>query len=98
MKELTGKDLTGDAWVDCLKEPVAHRIMREKREYEEMLDKIKAKGSGTPEAPKDIDLMMEVNFVDGDEVISSTTDGGLLAACKRFEEFVGARVAAAASS
>mmetsp|Transcript_36439 Transcript_36439/g.79717 ORF Transcript_36439/g.79717 Transcript_36439/m.79717 type:complete len:648 (-) Transcript_36439:248-2191(-) len=98
VKELTGKDLTGDAWVDCLKEPVARRIVREKREYEEMLDKIKAQGSGTPEAPKDIDLMMEVNFVDGDEVISSTTDGGLLAACKRFEDFVGARVASATSS
>lgn len=93
VKELTGRELTGEAWVNALKEPTSDRIVREKQEYDAMIEKTKGKTFATVD--KDIDLKMKVNFVDGDEVISSSTDGGLLAACKKFEEFVGARVAAA---
>jgi hypothetical protein len=40
---------------------------------------------------------MTVKFVDGDEVIadSSQVSGGILAACKEFEAYVGSRTASA---
>jgi len=46
----------------------------------------------------EIDLNMTVKFVDGDELIagSSKTPSGILGACKQFEDFVAARVAASA--
>ena len=40
-KDLTGKDLSGDAWVDALKESTANKIAREKKEYDEMIVKMK---------------------------------------------------------
>ena len=94
VKDLTGKDLTGNAWVDELKESVKDKISRERKEYDEMIEKKKTEGSPA----KDIDLQMNVNFVDGDELISSSIDGGLLSACEKFEAFVAARVAAAAEA
>ena len=42
-----------------------------------------------------LDLKMEVRFVDGDELIAASSDGGLLEACSKSEEFVAKRVAAA---
>ena len=41
---------------------------------------------------------MEIRFVDGDELIAASSDGGLLEACSKFEEFVAKRVAAAAAA
>ena len=92
VKDLTGKDLSGDAWVDVLKESTADKIAREKKEYDEMIVKMKSEKEDSS-----LDLKMEVRFVDGDELIS-TSDGGLLEACSKFEEFVAKRVAAAAAA
>jgi hypothetical protein len=89
VKELTGKELTGTSWIAELKEGVEEKVTREKLEYDESLAK------ATSTLPVDLD--MTVKFVDGDEVIadSSKVSGGILAACKEFEAFVGTRTAAA---
>lgn len=96
VKDLTGKELSGDAWVATLKESVDDCIDREKKEYDEA---IKKAAEGSCDA-KDIDLNMTVRFVDGDTLIadSSKSPGGLLGACNEFEKFVAARVAAAKAS
>lgn len=91
VKELTGKDLSGDNWVAALNESVDDKVAREKKEYEESLKKASASNDDS------VDLNMTVKFVDGDEVIadSSQVSGGVLEACKQFEAFVAARLAAA---
>lgn len=89
VKDLTGKELTGDAWVESLKEDVEEHIKQEKQEYDEMIKKC------ADEKPNDdIDLKMTVKFVDGDEVIADSSKSGLLGACKEFEAFVAARTKA----
>lgn len=89
VKDLTGKELTGDAWVEALKEDVEEHIKQEKQEYDEMIKKC------ADEKPNDdIDLKMTVKFVDGDEVIADSSKSGLLGACKEFEAFVAARTKA----
>ena len=93
VKDLTGKDLSGDAWVDALKESTADKIAREKKEYDEMIVKMKGEKEDSS-----LDLKMEVRFVDGDQLIATSSDGGLLEACSKFEEFVAKRVAAAATA
>lgn len=93
VKDLTGKDLSGDAWVNALKESTADKIAREKKEYDEMIVKMKGEKEDSS-----LDLKMEVRFVDGDELIAASSDGGLLEACSKFEEFVAKRVAAAAAA
>lgn len=86
VKELTGKELTGDPWVNHLKEAVDDKVKRSKKEYDE----------AKPNAETLVDLDMTVRFVDGDELIAdSSKEGGILGACEKFEEFVAARVAAA---
>ena len=93
VRELTGKDLTADAWIAVLNETVEDKVARERKEYDEVV----AKGAATTTAPLDEILNMKVRFVDGDEVIadSTATEGGILGACQVFEEFVAKRVAAA---
>jgi len=39
VKDLTGKELSGGAWVDVLKENVEEKVHRERKEYEEALAK-----------------------------------------------------------
>lgn len=92
VKELTGRELSGDAWVQALKESVDDKIAREQREYNAAI----VGGSAKDECQDDVDLNMVVRFVDGDTLISdsSKAKGGLLGACKEFETFVDARVAA----
>lgn len=90
VRDLTGKPLSGDDWVAALNESADDKVKREKKEYEEALTK-------PPTTSSSVDLNMTVKFVDGDEVIadSSKMSGGILEACKQFESFVAARVAAA---
>ncbi|CAB9519860.1 Peptidase family M3 [Seminavis robusta] len=86
VKDLTGKELVGTAWVNHLKENVDDKVKRAKKEFEE----------ATPVAETSVDLNMTVRFVDGDELIAdSSSEGGILEACKKFEQFVAKRVAAA---
>ena len=102
VKDLTGKDLTGDAWVDALKEDLEEHIVQEKKEYQEMIDKCNAAAAETSEEKNDndetLDLQMTVRFVDGDEVISDSSVSGLLGSCREFEAFVAARVEAASAA
>jgi oligoendopeptidase F len=85
VKELTGKELSGTAWVNHLKETVDDKVKRAKKEYDE----------AKPSSNTSIDLNMTLRFVDGDDLIAdSSVDGGILEACKKFEKFVAARVAA----
>jgi len=78
VEELTGKPLTSDAWVGALKETVEDKVKREKKEYDEALQQVKATGSS--DDGDCIDLDMKVRFVDGDAVIadSSQVSGGIL--------------------
>ena len=90
VQELTGKPLTGDAWISALNENVEDKVRREQKEYDEAL------ASPSPSAGE-IDLNMTVRFVDGDTVIAdSKSSGGLLAACSKFEAFVADHIAAKA--
>ena len=94
VNELTGKELSGESWISALKESIDDKIKREKEEYDAAIlaESTKASECG------DVDLDMVVRFVDGDTLISdSSTAGGLLAACKEFENFVAARVAASSA-
>ena len=88
VNELTGKELTGDSWVNALKEGVAEKIVRERKEYDEALGK-----GGASTSDLDKTLNMTIKFVDGDTTIadSSQVDGGILGACQAFEKFVAAR-------
>lgn len=89
VKELTGSELSGDAWVDELTESVENVLKREEKDYKEAIEK----AAKTGDKKSDIDLNMTVRFVDGDTLIadSSKIEGGLLGACKQFEDFVSAR-------
>ena len=87
VNDLTGKPLSGSAWVYHLKENVDEKVNRSKKEYSE---------AKAPSTDTNIDLKMTVRFVDGDELIAdSSVEGGVIEACKKFESFVAARVAAA---
>lgn len=86
VKDLTGKDLTGAAWVDALKEDLEMHIQKEKNEYDTMIEKC-----SNEEQDDNLDLQMTVKFVDGDEIIADSSKSGLLGACKEFEAFVAKR-------
>lgn len=94
VKELTGKELSGDAWISALKESIDDKIAREKKEYDAAIAE-----NAEKEECNDLDLDMTVRFVDGDTLISdSSKKGSLLEACKEFEDFVAARVAESTAS
>ncbi|KAJ3377243.1 Muskelin 1, intracellular mediator containing kelch motif, partial [Entophlyctis sp. JEL0112] len=86
VQEMTGKPLSGDAWIDMLEEDVENVVRREKVAYEEAIK------SGPKYGPKDsVDLNMRVVLVHGDEVIadSEKLEGGLSQACTEFEKWIG---------
>jgi len=86
VRDLTGKDLSGSAWTAMLNESVEDKINREKTEYDEMIKNDK-------QEQNEIDLNMIVEFRDGDEIIAdSSSQGGLIDACRKFEEFVTSRL------
>jgi hypothetical protein len=90
--ELTGKELSGEAWVNHLKENVEEKVKRSKQEYD---DKI-ADQDQTVGSDNEVDLNMTVRFVDGDELIAdSYVEGGVIKACQKFEAFVAKRVTTA---
>jgi hypothetical protein len=92
VRDLTGKELSGDAWIRELKMDVEEFILQEKKEYDEMLKKCE-----TEPKDDDIDLGMTVQFVDGDEVIADSSKTTVLGACKQFESYVAARAVKATS-
>ena len=89
VKDLTGHELTGDAWTTALEETVEDKVARQRKEYDEALEK------GECQEFSEASLDMVVRFVDGDTLIADSTDVGILGACKGFEDFVLARIQAA---
>jgi hypothetical protein len=89
VKDLTGKELSGDAWVAELSQSVEDLLASEKKDY----DKSIAENDSVCE---NLDLGMVVRFVDGDRLISdsSKSEGGVLGACAEFEKFVQERLKA----
>ncbi|KAJ3288312.1 hypothetical protein HDU79_004958 [Rhizoclosmatium sp. JEL0117] len=84
--EMTGSELSGDAWIEMLEQDVDALVAEEKKEYEEAIAK------GPKYGAKDsVDLDMRVILVHGDEVISdsSALKGGLTEACEKFEQWIG---------
>jgi len=94
VQELTGKELSGKAWIDALTTNVEDLVTSEKKEYEEMFQKCAEEKQDDDDDLDDV-LQMTVRFVDGDEVIADSKDSGLYGACRKFETFVAGRVAAA---
>ena len=87
VKDLTGKELSGEAWVAELSETVDERVASEKKDYEAALAQDKV--------CDEPDLNMTVRFVDGDKLISDSSNGnGVLDACRQFEAFVQERISA----
>lgn len=89
VENLTGSPLTGDAWVNELKQSVEEVLKEEKVRYD-----AKRAECADETASKDIDLDMRIRIVDGDEVLADTEkEGSFLAACKVFEGYVQNRFA-----
>ena len=91
VERLTGKPLTGDAWVDVLKEEVESLLKDEKVAYD-------AAAAAKQQAADcaEIDLQMRIKIVDGDAVLADTAaDGGFLPTCHKFEKYVRERFATA---
>ena len=91
VEQLTGKPLSGDAWVAMLQQDVEELLAEEKVAYEGAVQaKAKAAASGSKLSASKIDLDMRIKIVDGDAVIADTeAEGGdFLATCAKFEQFV----------
>ena len=84
VEKCTGAPLSGDAWIDVLKQDLDKLLKEEKAAYE------KARTEGeTKIADEDIDLDMRIRIVDGDEVLADTAeDGSFLKTCAKFENYV----------
>jgi hypothetical protein len=89
VKEFTGKELSGDAWVAELSQSVDELLASERKDYEKSIAETSNESSC-----ENIDLNMVVRFVDGDKLISdsSKSKGGIMGACREFESFVQERV------
>lgn len=84
VQNLTGSPLTGQAWINMLKQTVEDLLKQEKASYDEK----RAETAADPSCD-DIDLNMRIRIVDGDDVLADTSvDGSFLATCKRFENYV----------
>ena len=89
VENLTGSPLTGDAWVNELKQSVADVLKEEKVSYD-----AKRAECTDNDSNQNIDLDMRIRIVDGDEVLADTAkDGSFLATCKIFENYVQTRYA-----
>ena len=96
VKDVTGKELSGQAWVNKLKQTTEEVIASEKEDYDKAIKEEKdaaAAAANKAESCENLDLNMTLRFVDGDTIIadSSKVEGGLLGACKEFENYIAAR-------
>lgn len=96
IKELTGKELSGAAWVSSLQTGIDDHVQKERKEYDasvrEMQKKRACNGESKQEAAgeEEPDLKMTIRFLDGDVLIADSSEaGGVLQACQVFESFVG---------
>jgi len=83
VKSLTGKPLTGNPWIESLKESLEVKLASEEKEFTAAL------ASQAEEVA--VDLNMRVLVKDGDELIADSEDGGFLGVCATFEDFVAKR-------
>lgn len=96
VEDLTGAPLTGQAWVEELKQSVDEVLKEEKIKYDKKCAEIAAAKENDASCEDDIDLDMRIRIVDGDEVLADTAeDGSFLATCKVFEAYVQKRFARA---
>mmetsp|Transcript_126730 Transcript_126730/g.354830 ORF Transcript_126730/g.354830 Transcript_126730/m.354830 type:complete len:654 (+) Transcript_126730:105-2066(+) len=91
VKDLTGKELAGQAWVKKLSQSVEDRVASEKEDYNKAIAE-----AAKEQACDEPDLNMIVRFVDGNKLISdsSKSASGALGACREFESFVKDRTGA----
>jgi oligoendopeptidase F len=83
VEKLTGKPLTGDAWIAKLEYDLEQRVQKEKAAYEEAVK------NGPKYLPgESVDLKMRVKFVHGDEVIADSSTSGLWDACSVYKSWV----------
>jgi hypothetical protein len=86
VKNLTGKDLSSDAWVQDLQEEVDAKVASDRELYEKMrgnADKL-MKNENIDEM-----LKMKLVCVDGDKRLSDSEESGsILAAAEKFEKYV----------
>ena len=89
MLELTAEELSGDAWISILDKDVNEHLEEERNDYLAALDDTKKAGE-TKEEEEEPDLNMTIRFVDGDVLISDSSEDqkGVLHACREFEEYV----------
>ena len=85
--QLTGKPLSGDAWVAMLEQDVDELLAEERAAYDAA---VKAKSETCAGGDKPVELDMRIKIVDGDMVIADTeAEGGdFLATCAKFASFV----------
>lgn len=81
---LTGKPLSGDAWVEKLEASTASILARERQEY------ASAVMNGPKFSPGEaIDLEMRIKLVHGDAVVADTAEAGSLAgACDQYKRWL----------
>ncbi|KAI9206249.1 oligoendopeptidase [Polychytrium aggregatum] len=84
VKKLTGKPLSGDAWIHELEVPLEQKLESERKGYQEGLKAGPKYSAGT-----NVDLDMNVLLVHGDDVIAdSRQTQGLAEACKIYKNWV----------
>lgn len=90
VKSLTGKPLTGDAWVKELSTSAAELKESERKDYDAAVAK---PHPAREESAGKVDLDMRVRFVDGDLVIADTAQAGddFIKTCSVFEKYVADR-------
>jgi Angiotensin-converting enzyme/Peptidase family M3 len=85
--DLTGKQLSGAPWTAELQRSVADAVSEARKDYDKAL-KEEEEEKKTESA--DVDLDMTIRFVDGDTVISDSSEDNknALIACQEFEAYV----------
>ncbi|KAJ3243399.1 hypothetical protein HDU78_000520 [Chytriomyces hyalinus] len=87
IQDMTGSDLSGDAWLETLRVSVEDKTESERVAY------LEGVAAGPMYGPEDsVDLDMRVILVHGDEVISDSAElsGGLKEACTVFTQWISA--------
>eukprot|EP00928_Gymnodinium_smaydae_P043115 TRINITY_DN28960_c0_g1_i1.p1 TRINITY_DN28960_c0_g1~~TRINITY_DN28960_c0_g1_i1.p1 ORF type:complete len:655 (+),score=164.82 TRINITY_DN28960_c0_g1_i1:46-1965(+) len=90
VERLTGRPLTGDAWVVALEQDIDARVREERVAYDRAVALPDPRGGG------EVELDMRMRLVDGDLVISETCPGvtSFVQACEKFKEYVAQRAKA----
>lgn len=83
VEKLTGKPLSGDAWVSTLFKSVEDVVTSERIAYEEGIKIGPKHAVGT-----DVDLSMRIMLVHGDDIISDSSTNGLVDACDVYKKWV----------